>query len=69
MLKRVVFMSAGARGLAQFIDDDQLHDGPACQHASEPLITLCFDLLIDQRGCGEADALPQTAGGDGQTGC
>ena len=60
----------GQRDIAQFIDDDQFHVGPACQHACEALVALCFDQLVYQSGRGsEANASALSAGGDGQAGC
>lgn len=60
----------GQRDIAEFVDDDQIHAGPALEHASEALFALRFDELVDQRGGGgKANAFSLAAGGDGQPRC
>ena len=34
--------------IAEFINDDQLHAGPAGQHAAQAVFALRFDELVDQ---------------------
>jgi len=59
----------GKGNIAEFIDDDQFHAGPAGQHAAQALLPLRFDELVDQcRGGCEAHSPTLTAGGDGQAG-
>jgi hypothetical protein len=59
----------GQRNVAEFIDNDQLHAGPAGQHAAQTLLPLCFDELIGERGGGrEAHSPALTTGSDRQAG-
>ncbi len=61
--------TSAKRDIAEFIDDDQLHAGPAGQHAAQTLFALRFDELVDQRrGSRKAHSPPLTTGGDSQAG-
>jgi hypothetical protein len=59
----------GKRDIAEFVDDDQLPAGPACQHTAQALFPLRLDELVDQcGGSGKAHSLALTAGSDRQAG-
>jgi hypothetical protein len=55
--------------VAEFIDDDQLHTGPAGEHAAQVVFALRFYKLVDERSAdGEAHSPALTTGCDGQAG-
>jgi hypothetical protein len=59
----------GQRDITEFIDDDQIHAGPAGQHAAQTLLPLRFDELVHQRRGGRKAHSPAlTTGGDSQAG-
>jgi hypothetical protein len=59
----------GERNVAEFIDEDQIHAGPAGQHSAQVLLPLCLDELVDQRsGSRKAHSPTLPTGSDSQAG-